>query len=131
MKEVKMSFKELMKFMQGIGLEDELPDCFSDKTGFKEYDELLNNDGAGIHYMSPTQYFLECMKVQGYKKSLKEYADETVNPELVEKHYKSMVEGGKFPLPFIDHVKGHQEGRHRVLAAEKMGVDSVPVVIIR
>lgn len=53
-----------------------------------------------------------------------------INKDVVDKYAKAMENGEKFPIGWY-RVGGGQEGRHRALAAMKLGCQSIPIVIIK
>jgi len=50
--------------------------------------------------------------------------------ELVNNYVRAMKKGSQFPIPFYSTNDSGQEGRHRALAAQKLGCNSIPVVKI-
>ena len=89
--------------------------------------------------MTPAEYFryaaLSHIRQLG-KHSPKDKLEREYNsilPGNVKKLASQMEAGSSFEIPFIDlsNRGKNQEGRHRVLAAASLGVDSVPVLIIR
>ena len=55
------------------------------------------------------------------------------NQELIDRYANDMLNGDKFPLPYLDYTTLNQEGRHRALAAINAYGDDViiPVIIIK
>jgi len=84
-----------------------------------------------IEFMSKEEYFDKLYKGRrpGYNKEMEM---RRVSEELVNKYAQEMREGAKFPMPALEYRGGfNQEGRHRVLAAEKLGIDRIPVLMMR
>ena len=51
--------------------------------------------------------------------------------DKVKQYAELMKQGEKFPLPFLDFIDNLQDGLHRVEAAKLLGINKVPVIIIR
>jgi len=106
-------------------------------TDIPWYDGLLKNPAyycdakntAGtVEYMSPGEYLSRSAKAKGVSE---EFDREVVAPGYVDSYAKAMGAGAKFPMPVIDLTRGEQEGKHRALAAEKLGVKSIPVLMVK
>lgn len=99
-----------------------------------DYMRYEKGQDAVIEYMSPNEYLERCAKDifnSTYEKTvgnIKKY-----NSNVISKYAKDMLNGDKFPLPYLDYVYKQQEGRHRALAViEAFGEDSImPVIVIR
>jgi hypothetical protein len=99
-----------------------------------DYMRYEKGQDAVIEYMSPNEYLERCAKDifnSTYEKTvgnIKKY-----NSGIISKYAKDMLNGDKFPLPYLDYVYKQQEGRHRALAViEAFGEDSImPVIVIR
>jgi len=119
-------------------------------TGFDFYDALLGDKpykGGGdyknlreyyaaqkgikgeIVKMSPDEYMQRVAEIQ--KIPLKETLD-MIEPKLSDEYFDKMSQGAKFNIPFLDYSteKASQEGRHRVMAAKKLGAKEIPVLIV-
>jgi len=99
-----------------------------------DYMRYEKGQDAIIEYMSPNEYLDRCIndifnstyeKVVGVVKQH--------NANIISKYANDMLNGDKFPLPYLDYVHKQQEGRHRALAViEAFGEDSImPVIVIR
>lgn len=84
--------------------------------------DISNRDG-NVTYMTPDMYF--------------EYTDgldvsrRSTSSSAIENYMVRMKRGDKIKAPelwFEDNVITKQEGRHRLMAAEKLGVTSIPVI---
>ena len=111
---------------------------FKDLTGIHDYDkvyqkknnelpETYKNWEAKLKYMTMEEYFQECADLQ--------YSDietqiNTLLEETVNKITANMLSGTKYDMPYIDYVRGNQEGRHRVAAAARLGQKKIPVMLI-
>lgn len=78
--------------------------------------------------MSPDGYIKESPFLSGMNEEyLKEFGDSA----LVQEYMKKMERGDKFHIPFIDYSDNSQEGNHRVIAAKKLGVEEIPVLVVK
>ncbi len=91
-----------------------------------------------IVWMSPTQYLEESYKIHGrhvdygkYKTSLEQYMYYTINTDKINEYIERTLEGSKMPMPVLDYDKLTQEGRHRAVVAMELGVEEIPVLVIR
>ena len=110
---------------------------FNEKTtGMSFYDNMLRNpdyfrENKGytfvIEYMKPSEYIRECALL--FKASIKRVIDST-GPELVQEYADLMDRGTQFPMLVLDWSVRTQEGRHRALAAEQIGLREVPVMVV-
>ena len=113
---------------------------FKKSTELPFFDNMMENPdyfkrakGMTFHIasMSPRDYLIECAKAGNTSldrqieitsiKLVKEYADRTLS-------------GSKMPLPYIQYDSDgyvSQEGRHRALVAEQLGLKKMPVLIIK
>lgn len=88
---------------------------------------LSKNKSAIIKYMTPRKYLETIAK--GFNLSYQDTIDSNaVSDDLVDRYANDMLRGDKFPLPFIRRDTSLQEGRHRTLAAMKIGVKEIPVI---
>lgn len=96
---------------------------------YPEYHAQKKNVKAEIVWMSPQQYFVE---IAANRQPPMEVWQEKrfVERDLVEKYYERALAGGKMPLPSIDKITGDQEGRHRAVVAEKLGLAEMPVLVV-
>ena len=85
-----------------------------------------------IRFMSPREYFGLVEKKTSFSRDLEGGFEKFADPEIVTKYVKQMERGAKFPMPALQYKGGFaQEGRHRMLAAEKLGIDRVPVLVMK
>jgi hypothetical protein len=98
------------------------------KTGRKDYDELLNNKDfkTRIVYMSPEDFL--------YKVDYKRYI---INWDNVERIKNSINSNTIFPTPTIiwgsggdQNKSSWHDGTHRVLALKALGIKEIPVIEI-
>jgi hypothetical protein len=110
----------------GVPIWDELmkdPKYFQDRKGMT----------AEVQWMTPDEYFDLLPKVFAHQYSYDTIKDAT-DPKKVDKYANLMKQGTKFPMLWIEwwnEDEGQQEGRHRALAAEKAGIEQVPVMIVK
>ena len=122
-----------------------------DRTGIPHYDAMMDNpeyyrEKKGlefdIEFMSPTEYIEEITDLfasydemykeyKGYKFSFIDTLMRGARIEGVMKIRKLMQEGTAFNLPMIDWGSMGQEGRHRAVAAHLLGVEEMPVMVVR
>lgn len=84
-----------------------------------------------IEWMSPREYIDKC--VVGFR-SVGEpgEVERGREPKLIKKYAKEMQQGDIFPMLELDYRGGFgQEGLHRAMAAEMIGVNKVPVFVMR
>ena len=80
--------------------------------------------------MSPEKYIQKC--IDGFR-STGEYADIRNGryDEKIDKYAEMMRTGTKFNIPTLDYRNGFsQEGLHRAYAAQKLGIESMPVAVL-
>lgn len=109
------------------------------KTGMSYYDEFLNPRDhdykklakglqGEIVMMSPDDY-IQSLAKDIFHKSV-DRVMRGVNYENVDKYADKMKNGTKFDMPILNIADETQEGRHRALAAAKLGVKKIPVLVI-
>ncbi len=118
----------------------ELP--FIKKTGKKEFDRLIGeklsllpelrkgekSSIGAIVWMTPDDYVKSVAECFGSSKySLRE---ETLDSREVDEYAAKMIKGVKFNIPYLDCKEGNQDGLHRALAAEKIGIKEIPVFMV-
>tara|TARA_R110002050_G_scaffold34397_8_gene86859 strand:+ start:24428 stop:25435 length:1008 start_codon:yes stop_codon:yes gene_type:complete len=102
-------YKELM-----LGNYDKLPGKYSDYK-------------AEVKYMTSKEYLNEVAKMQGTS------YDEQLNilyPPNVKKIMNNMQNGVTYNMGYLNYIDKTQEGRHRMFAANKLGAEKSPVLII-
>lgn len=81
-----------------------------------------------IVYMTPDSYFERCARMQ---KSTVEEQLSYVDKEVAEKYMEKMLDGEKFPMPYIDFKDKVQEGRHRSYAIKMINPSiKIPVLCV-
>lgn len=151
LKKVKM--KQLIKKLLNEGLKSRMIDEYFIKEGpdfncdcCKYFDmESANNGRFGgmehpvyfiiekneineLEFISPKQYIENIAK--GFDMSYEDALNSSYNEELSNKYAEAMKKGDKFPVGFYVDGKNKQEGRHRAMAAMKLGCEYIPVVKI-
>lgn len=129
--------KYLIKKLLREGLMSE-SEYFNLKTSAQDYDNLLakNYDAvpekfkryeASIEYMTMEEYIKEVANIQhtSYEEQFKYISKENVN-----KIMGGMSSGVKYNIGYLNYIDREQEGRHRVVAASKLGLNKIPVLII-
>ncbi len=91
-----------------------------------------------IVWMSPEDYLRESYKLQNYnidylkyKFPLKYYIERSIDPEKINEYTERTLEGSKMPIPVLDYNDMSQEGRHRAVVAKELGVEEMPVLVVR
>ena len=80
-----------------------------------------------IKEISPDEY----LRTSAERKGISLASDlAIVSKSTVNKYAKQMKQGAKFPMPWFDE-HGQQEGRHRALAAKKIGLEKIPVLFVK
>jgi hypothetical protein len=90
------------------------------------YSIINKHKTAKLVYISPKQYIYNVARGFGGLS----YED-TISPTtngLIEKYAEDMKRGDKFPVIYYTKNGSGQEGRHRALAAEKLGCKYIPVI---
>ena len=101
---------------------------FDELSNYVEFDmplySMINKrKTAKLKYISPNEY-LELTGVD----SNNPFDNNMINKDNVDKYINDMKNGDKFPIPFYTKNKNQQEGRHRVIAAMKLGCTKIPVI---
>jgi len=120
----------------------------TDTTDMRDYDDMIKalqtDDQYLLKYwvrvkgfkpelvtMSPDQYIDTVVK---YNKTTRHNVERERKPEKVDRYAKKMQAGEKFPILMLDYTRNPgrvtQEGIHRSMAAIKIGVKEVPVLIV-
>ena len=92
-----------------------------------------------IVWMSPTQYLEESYKIHrkfsidyGIPQiTFETYLKTNIDPDLINEYVQRTLEGSKMPMPVLDYDKLTQEGRHRAVVAKELGVEKIPVLVVR
>lgn len=99
-----------------------------------EYFKYEKNTIIKIVHMSPDNYFKECAKARNgtYHNEMR-----MVDFDGAFNYSRYMLDGDKFPVPYIDYKNGDQEGRHRAYAVQMLINEDlikptkIPVVVIK
>ena len=78
-------------------------------------------------YMRPRDYLTQAAVIHGVPVT-RERA--MLEPDMVSQYAEAMRAGSRFPIPVLDWASQNQEGRHRVAAAEAIGDQQIPVLIV-
>lgn len=94
-----------------------------------EYFEQKKRKVFSIVYMSPDEYMKHVANNFGSMSD----AMSGVEQDLVDKYAQMMQDGSRAPMVTLDYRDGYfsQEGRNRAMAAKKLGVESMPVMIMK
>jgi len=87
---------------------------------------------GSVQWMTPTQYIQACEI--GFRNNGSEgLVRGGRTPELIKKYAFDMKRGDKFPMLELDYRNDYfgQEGLHRAMAAEEIGVKKLPVFIMK
>lgn len=113
-------------------------------TGMDYYDGIIKNNGNQykhptpkdnivIDKQNPLTFILKHITSDDYGKIIKRTMSDPnyIQYEKILKIMDSMEKGVKFDTPMIDLVDKYdfQEGRHRVIAATKLGCELIPVYV--
>lgn len=110
------------------------------KSGMSFYDDFLNPKDhdykklckglkGTIVMMTPDEYISKLGSAIFH--CSKERVLRGVDWNNVNKYADQMRAGTKFDIPILNVAQGTQEGRHRALAAQKLGADKIPVLIVQ
>lgn len=111
----------------------ECKDVFDLDSIYKQYVEfymplysIINKrKTARLEYITPDQYIHNIARGFGLS------YDDALSPtkkEIINKYTQNMLDGDKFPVPYYKSGKPEQEGRHRAMAAKKVGCKYIPVI---
>ena len=100
-----------------------------------DYQRSYKGRDIRVETMSPDDYLKRAAK--GLESAGEQSAEEIIagrarNTENIDGMVKEMQGGRKFAAPYLNYIGGSfgQEGMHRALAAKKMGMTEMPVVIM-
>lgn len=106
-------------------------------TDIPFYDDLLRNGKgveignievvAEIEYMSPDDYFKQCALLC---KSTLENQYRMISERNMQE-LMNVIEKKKLPIGFLNYALEWQEGRHRALLAKRLGMTSIPVLVVK
>ena len=108
-----------------------------DTTGTSWGDEQLEKAKSGsknavVCEMSPEEYLKRCA-YDVFADGTIESTMQGVTPSNVDKYAEKMAGGEAFDMPWLnfDPLRGNgQEGRHRALAAQALGIEKIPVLVV-
>lgn len=83
-----------------------------------------------IAEMSPKEYMERCSK-EIFEIPVEDVYSGMMNKADTDEYTKMMKSGVKFDMPYLDVKTKQQEGRHRALAAEKLGIKKIPVLFLK
>lgn len=124
-------FKQKLKEMG-----DRNPNFDVNRTGYSfRYDQMLQqpewfeSQGTHVHLyeMSPQMYLMECSLL--HMSSL-EQQRAMIDEKLLASYIERAKQGSKMPMPYLDKANKEQEGRHRAVVAEALGLKKIPVLVI-
>jgi hypothetical protein len=111
---------------------------FKNKTNIPYFDYILSNQLSNlpekyhnwfgeIKFLSAEEYINECAKLQGtsYQQQFK-----FILKSKVEDIKENMSNGVKYDMPYLNYVDKEQEGRHRVIAANELNQNKIPVLCL-
>ncbi len=91
-----------------------------------------------IEWMSPEQYLVKCYEIHKYSydfsmqgKTFDDYLRENINIDLIKNYKERVFESSKMPIPVLDYDNMLQNGRHRAVVAKELGVEEIPVLVVR
>ena len=96
---------------------------------YHAYMKIAKGLSGEIVMMSPDKYISECAK-KIFKVPV-ENVLRGLSDENIDEYAKKMKSGTKFYMPYLNYTTNNQEGRHRVLALKKLGVKSLPVLVVK
>ena len=95
-----------------------------------EYAKTKGYTDIYIAEMTPDEYMHACAKYI-FQTPIEDAYDGMEQKGNVEKYAEIMKSGEKFDMPYIDLKTQSQEGRHRALAAKQLGIEKIPVLILK
>ena len=112
------------------------------KVGRSNYDEDLDSRAkkfgwdTSITVMTPDEYIDQATRVlgkmEGNPKLTRQEVERTRTDSFIEIR-KKMIEHGNFDIPYLQMTKENpgQEGINRAMAAKSLGIDEIPVLVIK
>ena len=119
---------------------------FGTQTGMPTYDDFMNQQGRAaekgkdveIIRMTPQEYITfatDTLQARHVPQGLEELTEASVRGsrtgENLEDVMNGMVREGSYDIPVLDYTDMSQEGLHRAIAAEKLGIREMPVLVVR
>ncbi len=59
------------------------------------------------------------------------YLERNIDTDKINEYLERTLDDSKMPMPVLDYDKLTQEGRHRAVVAKELGVEEIPVLIVR
>lgn len=115
---------------------------FTDKTGIPYYDDMLKhreyyeeekNIVFDIVNMTPEEYIERCIELfkdRGMESTIKDVIQERQDKSL-ERLKDRLQKNELINIPYIDYKSETQEGLHRAIACYELGIQNIPVMIIK
>lgn len=127
--------KQRMKYLQDAKVGDIRPASQDEYQGFKKdhtgvYDSMLKSGEAELLEMSPKIYLQEVAH-RIFQEATLETALRGTSVASIKKYMKMMQDGVKFDTPYLNYTNAGQEGRHRAIAAYLLGIETIPVAVIK
>lgn len=119
---------------------------FGTKTGMPTYDDFMNQTGRAadkgkeveIIRMTPEEYITfatDTLNHRQLQEGLSELSVDAVKGtrtgERLDEVMNAMIHEGNFDIPVLDYTDMSQEGLHRAIAAQKLGIQDMPVLVVR
>lgn len=111
-------------------LKNEYPGFKVNESTTPYIDQLLKDGKAQIVEMSPQMYLHEIAH-NIFDRGTLETSLRGTDVKNINKYMQMMKDGTKFDTPYLNYRDKEQEGRHRAIAAMMLGVERIPVIIIR
>jgi len=92
------------------------------------YSMIAKRRTAKLVYVSPKQYIYKIAQGFGGLSYDDVVSSGAVIQSNIDKYAEAMKSGAKFPIGYYTKDGDQQEGRHRALAAMKLGCDKIPVI---
>lgn len=109
---------------------------WSEKTDLAFYDNLMSNPAYAkrakgldirIVHLSAQEYIDHCATIFHYTSAQVRLTRQQKDIDTLK---KAILEGREIFLPVLDFAYSCQEGMHRALACEQLGVEEIPVVFV-
>ena len=109
-------------------------------TDMPHYDQMMNSEEAAKHNgfevhtvnIRPREYISAC--ADGFKTSVRGLEQSRVRSGKVDEYEKLLNTGTTFPMLMIQYTADGsftQEGLHRAFAAERVGIERIPVLVVK
>lgn len=112
----------------------------SSTTDMPHYDRMMKDPEVAQHqgfevyhvYIRPQDYISAC--ADGFKTSMNSLEQSRTDSGKVDKYAEMLLTGTTFPMPVIQYTQDGgftQEGLHRSFAAKKVGIEKIPVLVVK